>query len=115
MSGPMHMGALPRASRMRLQLHPDIFVQRLTIGAERAPLLVIDNLVAEAEDLVGAAASMQFSASSRHYPGIRVAAPAEYQALLATRLGGLLASHFQIEAPSVRFTMCHFSLITTPA
>lgn len=99
---------------MRLQLHPDIFVQRLAIGAERAPLLVIDNLVTEAEDLVGAAASMSFTASSRYYPGIRVAAPVEYQELLATRLGGLLASHFEIEATSVRFTMCHFSLITTP-
>jgi uncharacterized protein DUF6445 len=100
---------------MRLQLHPDISIQRLTIGAEAAPLLVIDELVAAADDLVGAAASMKFSASTRHYPGIRAAAPLEYQELLATRLGALLASHFRIEATSVRFTMCHFSLITTPA
>ncbi len=42
-------------------------------------------------------------------------APVEYQQLLTARLGGFLASFFQIEATSMRFSMCHYSIVTTPA
>jgi hypothetical protein len=37
-------------------LHPEIRIQQLAIGKERAPLLVIDNLVAQPEELVHLAA-----------------------------------------------------------
>jgi hypothetical protein len=103
------------AAPVRLQLHPDITVQRLSIGAERAPLLVFDNLIAEADSLVDAACSMTFTTTSRHYPGIRATAPVEYQQVLAARLGGLLANYFEIPATSVRFAMCHYSIVTTPS
>ena len=35
-----------------LDLHPDLRLRKLAIGAERAPLLVVDNFVANAEALV---------------------------------------------------------------
>lgn len=37
---------------MNLDLHPDLRLCQLAIGAERAPLLVIENFVANAEALV---------------------------------------------------------------
>jgi hypothetical protein len=98
-----------------MDLDPDIAIQRLSIGAEKAPLLVIDHFVANADELVSAAASQTFTSSQRHYPGIRSIAPPAYQRLLAGGLGITLAHAFGIEAKSLRFTMCHFSLVTTPA
>lgn len=100
---------------MDLQLHPDIAIQRLTIGAERAPLLVIDNFVAEPDALVDTASTLSYCPTTRHYPGVRAVAPTEYQQLLVTRLGALLADYFQINARSAGLSMCHYSLVTTPA
>ena len=37
---------------MELAPHPSMRIQKLTIGRENAPLLVIDNLVADADELV---------------------------------------------------------------
>ncbi|MES1195837.1 MAG: DUF6445 family protein, partial [Steroidobacter sp.] len=42
-------------------LHPDIRIQKLSIGNEGAPLLVIDNLVAQPEELVQLAARKHYS------------------------------------------------------
>jgi hypothetical protein len=99
---------------MSLNLHPDISVRKLTLGAEQAPLLVIDHFVADADALVSAAASLRFSHSTRYYPGIRAAASQAYQQLIASGLGDMLREHFQLEGASLRFTMCHYSVVTTP-
>jgi len=98
-----------------VDLHPDICVQKLTIGSERAPLLVIDNFVTDAESLVTAAATKQLAQSTRFYPGVRAKAPLSYQQVFATRLKSLLAEYFELQGSSVRFSMCHYSLVTTPA
>jgi len=57
-----------------LDRHRDIGIRASTIGVEKAPLLVIDNFVADAEELVRLAALERFSEQSRYYPGIRAAA-----------------------------------------
>lgn len=98
-----------------MDLHPDIRFQKLTIGAERAPLLVIDNFVADADALVAGAATKQLELSSRFYPGVRAKAPLSYQQLIGSRLRDVLSEFFDIKGTSVRFSMCHFSLVTTPA
>ena len=46
---------------MDLVLHPDFRIQKLEIGREAAPLIVIDNLVADADQLVELAADKVFS------------------------------------------------------
>ena len=97
-----------------MELHPDISIQALTIGVERAPLLVIDNFVADADELVRVAAGQTFSEHSRYYPGIRAGAPPGYQELFKC-LMDTLARHFQIEAGEPHFPLCHYSLVTTPA
>ena len=100
---------------MILDLHPDIRIQKLMIGAEQAPLLVIDDFVADADKLVRRAASRQFTQHAGFFPGIRVEAPLSYQQLVIDRLRETLFGHFGLMGRSLRFTMCHYSLVTTPA
>jgi hypothetical protein len=97
-----------------VKLHPHIALNVLTIGAEKAPLLVIDN-VTDADALVATASTLPFTSTSPYYPGIRAPAPIEYAQLVASQLAGTFAKVFGLEGTSLRFTMCHYSLVTTPA
>jgi hypothetical protein len=96
-----------------VELHPQISYRAASIGAEKAPLLVIDQLT-DAEALIEAAAALEFTASARYYPGIRALAPPAYQQFIARRLGKVLAEYFQLDGTMLRFSMCHYSLVTTP-
>jgi hypothetical protein len=100
---------------MQLSLHSDIRFHKLTIGREQAPLLMIDNLLANPDTLVQLAASLRYGPTVRYYPGIRAEAPLEYQQFLATALGPILREHFGLPDRPLRYSMCHYSLITTPA
>lgn len=100
---------------MILDLHPQFTVQKLTIGRELAPLLVIDNFVDEPERLVRKAAAKHFASNSAYYPGIRAEAPLGYQQLFQTKLKALLFDYFHLEGGALQFKMCHYSLVTTPA
>lgn len=100
---------------MILELHPEIRVTKLAIGREQAPLLVIDEFVADAERLVRRAVSKQFTPSTRFFPGVRVEAPLAYQQLFSNQLRQPLLECFGLQGKSFRFTMCHYSLVTTPA
>jgi hypothetical protein len=100
---------------MNLDLHPDLRLSRLAIGAERAPLLVIDNFVANAEALVADACARPLTVRSRYFPGIRAEAPPAYQQLLLTRLQGPLLDCLGVQEGTLTLSMCHYSLITTPA
>jgi len=97
------------------QLHPDFSVRRLSIGRECAPLLVIDNVVADADELVEYAASRYYGDGGYYYPGVRAKAPLTYQRFVLERLAGLFAGTFDVAADRLRFTMCQLSLVTTPA
>ena len=104
-----------QGSQWSVELHADIRIYPLTIGVERAPLLVIDNFVADPDQLVRVAAEQKFSEQSVYYPGIRANTPPEYQELFMGHLAQTLASHFQLGAGTVHFSLCQFSLVTTPA
>jgi len=99
---------------VNLALHPGLAIQKLVIGREGAPLLVIDNLVADADSLVNLAASKFFGDVASYYPGVRAKAPLTYQQFVLEQLRGLFADYFGLGQRSQRFTMCHFSLVTTP-
>ena len=100
---------------MILDLHPSIVVQKLTIGKERAPLLVIDNFVADPEKLVRRALNKQFVTQSSYYPGVRTEGPLGYQQLFQQQLKALLFEYFHLQGRSLKFSMCRYSLVTTPA
>jgi uncharacterized protein DUF6445 len=98
-----------------VRLHQDIRIARLTIGTEKAPLLVIDNFVSDADELVANAASKPYAASMRYFPGVRSKASLAYQQLFDTELKPTLLDFFGLQGTTLRFGMCHYSLITTPA
>jgi hypothetical protein len=100
---------------MNLDLHPDLRLCQLAIGAERAPLLVIDNFVASAEALVADACARAFTVRSRYFPGIRAEAPPAYQQLLLTPLRRALLDCLGVPEGTLTLSMCHYSVITTPA
>lgn len=95
-----------------LRLHPDIHIRKLTIGAEKAPLLVVDNLVDDAQQLVDRAAGKSFGHGGRFFPGVRVRAPLQYKQFLLENLGQLLADYFQLGSKRLSFSLCHYSLVT---
>ena len=99
---------------MNIATHPDSVVQKLTIGREKAPLLVIDNLVSDAESLVDLAATKTFADVATYYPGIRAKVPLTYQQLVLDRFGPLFSEYLGVPGARLRFTNCHFSLVTTP-
>jgi hypothetical protein len=100
---------------MTIARHRDYRLQRLRIGRELAPLVVVDNLVADPADLVNAAATKQFGEVASYYPGIRAKVSLTYQQFILEQLRGVFAEEFAFESGAVRFTACHYSLVTTPA
>src|SRR5689334_4775288 len=99
---------------MNIAPHPSMRIQKLTIGRENAPLVVIDNLVADPEELVRDAVTKRYAPPPSYYPGLRAKAPLSYQAFVVGELRGLLCEYFELEASSLRFSMCHYSVVTTP-
>jgi hypothetical protein len=99
---------------MTLARHRDYSLQRFRLGREQAPLVVIDNLVADPEDLVNVAVSKQFGEVASYYPGVRAKVSLSYQLFILEQLRGVFAEEFAFKSGAVRFTACHYSLITTP-
>ena len=95
--------------------HSDIRIQRLSIGTEGAPLLVVDNVVADPDELVKLAASKLYVQASSYYPGVRAKAPLTYQKFILGALREAIAAAFGLDTKSMTFSVCHFSLVTTPS
>ena len=99
---------------MILDLHPQLSVQKLTVGNEQTPLLVIDNFVADPDRLVRRAASRMYGKGGRYFPGIRSEAPLSYQQLFTVKLRDLLFQFFGLRGTGLSFKLCHYSVVTTP-
>jgi hypothetical protein len=98
---------------MTIALHPEFRLQKLRIGREQAPLLVIDNLAADPDDLVNLTTNKLFRDVPNYFPGVRTKVPLSYQQFIIENLRGVIAEFFGLVSGTVRFTGCHFSLITT--
>jgi len=99
---------------MTIALHPEFRLQRLKIGREQAPLVVIDNLVADPDELIEQATSKQFGDVASYYPGVRAKVSLVYQQFILQHLRSVFAEDFGFASGAVRFTACHYSLVTTP-
>jgi hypothetical protein len=95
--------------------HSSFRIRTLTLGQERAPLVVIDDLLADAEALAELAAAKLFVDDGTHFPGIRAKAPLGYQQFVLEQLRKLSAPVFGLPPDALTFTGCHFSLVTRPA
>jgi hypothetical protein len=100
---------------MSYRRHPNFQLQKLTIGRELAPLAVIDNVIANPEDLIEMAATKSYGSVASFYPGVRAKAPLTYQQFVLTELRELFSGYFGVPSKPARITSCHFSLVTTPA
>lgn len=100
---------------MSFARHRDFSIQRLTVGQERAPLMVIDNALADADALVEMAAGKPYGDVTSYYPGVRAKVPLSFQRYVLDDLRQEFVSMFGLNGGSLRFTACHFSLVTTPA
>nr|WP_298125940.1 DUF6445 family protein [uncultured Pseudoxanthomonas sp.] len=99
---------------MLLAHHSHIRVTRQVVGREGAPLLIIDNLLADPERMLRKAATRQYVKQSSMFPGIRAPAPVSYQSFLEATLNPLLRECFDQAPGRFVFPMCHFSLVTQP-
>ncbi|HEY0333122.1 MAG TPA: DUF6445 family protein [Stenotrophomonas sp.] len=99
---------------MQLALHPQVRFTPSTLGVEGAPLLVIDNVLADPDRLVRKAVGKAFVPQSTMFPGIRAEAPFAYRQFLETALRPHLAQYFELAPGPFAFPMCHYSLVTTP-
>lgn len=99
---------------MSLVLHPDFRIERRSIGREGEPLLVVENLLSNAEELVDLAAGKLFGDVTTYYPGVRAKVPLAYQRFIIEKLGAVFVEYFGLNSGALHFTNCHFSLVTTP-
>lgn len=98
---------------MAVEFHPKLSIQPLVIGEEKAPLLVLDNVVNDPEALVANATTLKYEPPRMAYPGIRALAPKEYQEFLLRQMMPEIIKYFDLGRPALRLSMCHYSLVTT--
>lgn len=100
---------------MDLELNPQAVIRKLAVGRENAPLLVIDDFVHDPDALIRHATGRMFTERWRWFPGTRTRAPLAYRRLILEQMRELLCEFFGLGRRSLSFSMCHYSLITTPA
>jgi hypothetical protein len=99
----------------KLRLHDDFKAATVRIGAQREPVLVVDNFLSSPELLIDCAADAAFDAvSDAFYPGSRTPVPPIYCFALRAFLGSLIGEAFGLSAGAITGELGHFSLVTTP-
>jgi Family of unknown function (DUF6445) len=94
-------------------LNRDADVKIFPQGHEQAPVIVIDDCLADPADWMTLARESRYEPMGAYYPGIRATVPAGRAAIMREQLGGLLRQAFAIaHVPPVLETF--FSLVTTP-
>jgi hypothetical protein len=86
----------------------------VAIGAERSPILCIDDFSAEPGPLVDQAARAHYIDVGPVYPGVRAPAPAEYVRTLLTTIAPEVERVFGAP-PEDELELCAFSMVTTPS
>lgn len=100
---------------MQVQPHPQLRIQARRVGAEGAPLLIVDQAVADPDRLVRKAARGHFTRQGALFPGLRLRAPLSYEVFLEQLLRPLLDEHFGLPSQGrLGFPTCHYSLVTLP-
>jgi hypothetical protein len=100
----------------KLRLHDQCKIAVARIGAEREPVVVVDNFLENPWALVDyAAGHSAFSGVlDAFYPGARAPIPAIYGFALRAFLGGAIAEAFGLGNSIISGELSHFSLVTTP-
>ena len=87
------------------------------IGAERQPLLLIDDMLADPEDILRCADAATFAPAfnpAGGYPGLRAAVPRGYTDAVVQALTGPIRETFGLGPVRVDKADCAFSIVTLP-
>jgi Family of unknown function (DUF6445) len=99
----------------KLRLHDDFKAATVLIGADREPVVVVDNFLSSPQLLIDCAATQPFDAvSDAFYPGARAPAPAIYCYALRAFFAPLIAQAFGLQQSRISGELSHFSLVITP-
>ncbi len=82
------------------------------LGAERRPLIAIDDFWPDPDALREDAASLRMGAIGPHYPGVRAEVPVRLAETMRRRIAPLLAEHFGLD-PAPGVSEAYYSLVTT--
>lgn len=94
-------------------LNRDASVNVFPIGQERAPVIVIDDCLADPAAWMELACASAYEPMGAYYPGVRALVPPGRAAIMRDQLDGLMRQIFAIPTvPPVLETF--FSLVTTP-
>jgi Family of unknown function (DUF6445) len=100
----------------KLRLHAEFKAATVWVGAEREPVIVIDNFLSDAQVLVEYCARQSAfdGVSDTFYPGSRAPIPPIYCFALRSFLGTVIVQAFGLGDGVVTGELSHFSLVTTP-
>lgn len=94
-------------------LNPSADIRVVHQGSERQPVVVIDDVLADAGRWRDLAAGVDYRRIGAHYPGIRSPFPEDASEGMRKELEPLLASTFEMDPVPPVFE-CYFSIVTTP-
>ena len=101
-------------SELKLETHPDLSIHVENVGAERIPLLIIDNLVNRPDDLVAYAASdCTLAAPADMYPGLRAPAPQSYVEVLRKGLTDAINAAYALPDLELHSAISYLCVVTT--
>jgi hypothetical protein len=104
------------AARAPLLLGAGIKVQLRRIGAERQPLLIVDDVLDDPRALIEAARRAAFyTPPHTHYPGVNAPLPEAYYRTVVTALRGPIEAAFGLSQSVYLNYFGFFALATTPA
>lgn len=99
---------------MGFALHPDIRFALRHIGAEKQPLVIVDNVLAEPQSLIDAACQADFYVPEHtRYPGLNARLPEDYYSLIVRALRGPMQAAFGLPADIYLDYFGYFGLVTT--
>jgi len=85
----------------------------MRIGAERSPVVVIENFLRHPERLAAAATSASFRpVEGIGYPGVRAPLPDRYDATFRSHLARRICEIFGFGPPDIARSQCDFSIVT---
>lgn len=93
--------------------HPDIKISVEYPGEERQPVVLVDNLVNEVDELVDFACQREFAIDGGYYPGMRLLAPEAYKTYVLDALQDTLIDVFNLSCKNLVFTFSCFSIVNT--
>ncbi len=90
-------------------------IEKLEVGRERQPALIVDDFMRDPEALISLAANeARFGPSPAMYPGIVAGVPDEYAESFLNVLGPRIGDTFGVRVDTAFLTNCFFAIVTYP-